>query len=461
MSSVRFVKVLVAVLIVGLLQFACAKKEENARRGGRSRPASGMFESGAIPVKVDTVKIEPISTYILTNTTLEAQRRVEVIARVSGIARKILAEEGDVVRRNQTLVKLDDAELRLIYEQAKASLENARRAFERTKEMFEKNLISKEAYDDAEFKYETAKSQYKTAKLQLEYATIRAPVNGIITSRMVEIGDYVTINRAVYAMADYDTLLARIHVPEREIAKIRPGQVARIRLEAFPEREFTGRVMMISPVVDPASGTIKVTVKIVRKKTPLLPGMFCSVYIVTETHDQAMIIPKKALLLESETDRVFVYDNGVARLRDIKTGFSDGDRLEVLEGLQPGELVITVGQEGLRDGSKVRVIGSEARVAAVRPPASGEQKPAEAQNKSPQAGAAKQGQNMRGRGEHEITPEQLARIEKRMLRIPFVRQEYEKRVQADPEFKNNLEKKAAFFREMRQRLMEMRGRQGR
>jgi len=449
-------RVLWFLLLISGWLIACGDSDgdQEQQRGRGMRPAGGMFQTAAIPVQVDTVKIEPISSYILTNATLEAQRQVDVIARVSGIVQRFYVEEGDVVRKGQILVKLDDSELRLEMERARAQMENARSVYERSKEMFEKNLISKEQYDNARYQYETARAQYESAKLQLEYATIRAPVSGVITSRMVEIGDYVTANRVLYTMADYDTLLARIYVPEKDIVKIRPGQRARIQVEAYPDREFTGRVKMISPVVDPASGTVKVTVEIVRRNQPLLPGMFATVYIVTETHPRAMVIPKKALILESETDRVFVYENGVARLRDIKTGFTDGERLEVLEGLEPGELVITVGQEGLRDGSAVRIAGAtELRVAAGETAKTGQparKRPGE------QAGRSGKMENRSPGGTEGMSPEILARIEKRMLQNPDIRREFEKRAKEDPDFRNNPKKKMAFFREMRQKF----GRQG-
>ena len=448
MSKARLI---LATLAVGLVaSFGACGGGDSSSSGRASRSGArmaGMFQRGAIPVKADTVKVGPISAYILTNTTLEAQRQVDIVARVNGIVKSIRAEEGDEVRRNQVLARLDETELRLNLQRAKAQLENNRRLFERAKEMFAKNLISKEEYDNAQFQYETSKSQYESARVQLEYATIRAPVDGIITARNVEVGDYVTVNRVVYSMADYDTLFARIHIPEKDIVKIHPGQEAKIRVEAFPGRAFRGRVKIISPVVDPTSGTVKVTVEIVRGRSPLLPGMFASVYIVTETHPNAVIIPKKALILESETDRVFVYDNGVARLRDIKVGLSEGDKLEVLEGLKPGELVITVGQEGLRDGAAVRLLGETETEVASKP-----QGKEEAKQAAPFAAERAPGAGVRGRRGFRFTPEQFARFEQRMLQIPEVKKAFEERAKADPDFRNNMQKKLAFFREMRRKM---------
>ena len=159
-------------------------------------------------------------------------------------------------------------------------------------------------------------------------------------------------------MVDYDLLLARIYIPEKEIGKIKPGQKAKIEVEAFPNKSFAGIVKMINPVIDPTSGTVKVTIEIQKADTGLLPGMFASVYVLTDLHENAITIPKKALILESEIDRIYIFDNGEARLRDVSVGFSDGGRIEILAGVKSGETVITVGQEGLRDGAKVRILNA-------------------------------------------------------------------------------------------------------
>ncbi len=350
-------RILFYLTIVFILN-GCGSDQED---GTSARPGGGGMDrktaSGSIPVKVDTVKVESISMYILTNTTLEAQREVDIIARVSGIVEKFNYEEGASVKKGDIIVELDDREMRLATKQAKAKLDNTQRLFDRSQDMFTKNLISKEMFDEAIFQRETARSQYDNVLLQLEYASIRAPIKGVITKRILEIGDYITTNQIVYTMADYDLLLARIFVPEKEIGKIKPGQKAKIEVEAFPNKSFEGIVKMINPVIDPSSGTVKVTIEIERANTGLLPGMFTSVYVLTDLHEDAIVVPKKSLILESEIDRLFVYENGQAFLRDVKVGFTDGSRIEILEGVYSDEMVITVGQEGLRDGARVRIIG--------------------------------------------------------------------------------------------------------
>jgi len=452
---------------LALLFLRCGKGEEKSSGRNPAGSPGGLWTGGAIPVKVARVRREPISTYILTHTTLEAQRQVDVIARVSGLVEWLGVEEGDKVQEGQVLAKLDDQELVLELERTQAQVENYRRLYERARDMYQKDLISRESFENTKYQYETAKAQYESARLRVEYARIRSPIMGILTRRFIELGGQVTINQKVFTVADYDTLFARIYVPEKEIKKVSIGQKARITVEAFPDQSFWGRVKMISPVVDPASGTVKVTIEIPKRQTELLPGMFASVYIITETHPQALVIPKRALLLESETDRVFVCQEGVARQREVKLGFSDQDRVEVLKGLEEGEQVVIIGQEGLREGARVAIVAEEAvsttpvAVESPQRPATpgdiqapaypGSRQPEEKPSRPPESSL----QASRGpQFPPGLDPERFKRFEQMMLRHPEIRKEYEKRLQEDPDFATNVAKKIQFFREMRRKFFK-------
>ncbi len=452
----------------------CGGGEQSQGQFDRRRGSFAGSQTGSLPVIVDTVKSETISTFILTNTTLEAQRTVNVIARVSGIVRDYYFEEGAVVKKGDLLVKLDDRELKLNMELAKSRAENTLRLFNRSKEMFEKSLVSKETYDDAKFQYETLESQFQSAKLQWEYTSIVAPINGVITTRSLELGDYITTNRIVCSIADYDLLLARIFIPEREISNIRLNQFAKITVEALTDQEFSGEVQMINPVVDPNSGTVKVTVKIARKSSGLLPGMFASVYLLTDTHNNAITIPKKSLVLESETDRVFVFENGSAVMRDVKTGFTEGERIEIIEGVQPGEWVISVGHEGLRDGSSVRLVGTPTSTQVAMSDNgtdTGRTNPDGNSDRTRHRGGEENGQREGGqrqqqgmreggrrgnRGGSQLTPEMLERFKERLLANSKIKEEYDKKIKDDPDFVNDTEKQIEFFREMAQKYSQRR-----
>ena len=356
-------------VLLFLALFACGEEEAQQAEGGRAGRGGrgGRGGGAAAPVKVETVQRGDISAYILKNTTLEAERWVDVRARRAGQVIALLKEEGDPVRAGTIMARLDADAAQISVAQREVAHLEAKQRYEREDALFQRNLGSKQSYENAKTQFESSKAQLEQAKLDLSYTAIRSPIEGIMTLRNIEVGNMVTNNQVVASVAKFDPLLARIQVTEKDFGKITVGQTARITVEAAPEREFTGTVKMISPVVDPESGTVKVTVEIPRTDASLLrPGMFASVYIITETRRNTLVIPKKALVLEGEGNQVFTFETdpesgrGQAQRKRIEIGFTDSDRLEILSGLSQGEQVITVGQEGLRPGSPVRLVGEAA-----------------------------------------------------------------------------------------------------
>ncbi len=444
-----------------LLSVGCGG-EESGTKG--SRTSSGMRggskrSTAAIPVQVARVKRGDISRFLLHTTTIEAEKTVEVVAKVSGQVSRLPVEEGMRVKRGTLLAQLDEAELKLELIQAKASMETDKAAYERAKSMFEKNLIAHEAFDATRLKYENSKAQYEAARLRVEYTAVRSPIDGIITARNIELGQRVGVNQVLFVVADFDPLRARIYVPEKDITEIYVGQKAIIRADALPDKEFTATVRMISPIVDPANGTVKVTLDVPSSKGLLKPGMFVSVYITTATHENTLLIPKKALLIESESDQVYVYDQGKARKAVLETGFSSGDMIEVLSGLEEGDLVVTIGQEGLRPGLPIRISGGDA------PAMTQEGKPGKsdetvAGNGKKQAsdrgkkGGEKMAMKSPAPAEKEAVDEAVVqKLEEWFMKNQRMRQRYEEALEQDPAMADDPARKLAYFRESMDRMM--------
>lgn len=446
---------LAGLVLAASLAFAgCGKDDAGGGHGGQGgRSMFGNADaqgSAAIPVQVAPVKRGDISQFLLHTTTIEAERQVDIVAKVAGQVVKLPAEEGDKVKKGDVLAQLDEAELQIEYLQTKVRMETDKATYERAKNMLEKKLIAEENYETARLQYESSKATAEAARLKLEYTSIRSPIDGVVTIRYIELGQRVTVNQALFQVADFDPLRAKIHVPEKDMGQIFAGQRAKITVESEPGLEFPGVVRMISPVVDPASGTAKVTIDIDDKQGKLKPGMFATIFINTETHKNTLIIPKKALILESEEDQVYVHENGLAQKAKLELGFTSGENVEVLSGLNEGELVVTVGQEGLRTGLPIRIPGQEQAVTR-----SSQDTTAEA------APAAKRFGQMRESGRRRSADgapdlERLKRMEERLLQVPAVREAYEKRLKEDPGMKDDPEKKMAFFREMFQKMREMR-----
>jgi membrane fusion protein (multidrug efflux system) len=242
---------------------------------------------------------------------------------------------------------------------AQVTLETDKSVYERSKDMLDRAFIATEDFEAARLQYESAKAAHEAARLQLDYTSIRAPFDGVVVVRNIELGQRVNVNEPLFAIGDFTPLRAKTYVPEKDIGRIFVGMKARIVVEAQPGEDFSGTVKRISPVVDPDSGTSKVTIDIDDDRRKLKPGMFASVFITTETHENTLIIPKKALLLESDMDQIYIYQDGKAHKVHLKLGFTSGENAEVLSGIKEGDLVVTAGQDGLREGLPIRIPGME------------------------------------------------------------------------------------------------------
>ena len=443
---------------------ACGGGEEEAedaaqnQRGGR--PGMGaMARTGAsIPVEVKAVGRGNIAATLLTYTSLEAERHVDVVSRTQGLVKTILVEEGDRVTEGQPLAQLDTDALELTLREREVNMNSLESNYKRSQELLEQELLSSQEFEQTKFQYEAAAAQYESAKLQLAYATIRSPFSGIVTERLVEVGNLVNANDVVFRTADLDPLLARIYVPEKDIGQVRPGQSVRINVEGS-DQTHTGRVALISPIVDPESGTVKVTVEIRDRMGSLRPGMFTTVNLVIAIQENVLQVEKKALVAEAEGSYAFLFQDGTAEKRLLEIGIAEGDFVEVLSGLSDGDSIITVGQEGLRNGAPVRIAGQ-------MPPAAegmgggpagmggGEGDASQAPDARP---ANEDGGRSGGMGGGRMMAMDLDQMKERMFQNPEIKAAYDKQVEEDPGFAEDEERQRAFLIQQMRQMRAQRG----
>lgn len=329
--------------------------------GGNSN-SSNAGEEGeetAIPVEVASVATGDISAYFTGTATLEAEEETDVVAKVGGVVKKIFVEEGDRVEAGQVLARLDGEKLAVQVEQAKANLMKLESEFRRSEELFDKGLISDEEFQRKKYEYEFQKEAYNLARLDLEYTSIRAPIDGVIAERMIKVGNMVLLNEATFRITGLDPLLAMLYVPEQHVNKLRVDQKTSLTVDAMQDETFTGYIERISPVIDPTTGTIKATIAVQDSTGRLKPGMFARISITYDIHANTMLVPKDAIITEDRESTVFVIRDSVAHKRTVKTGYVNANRIEILAGLEPGEIVVTTGKGSLRDSARVELVSSE------------------------------------------------------------------------------------------------------
>jgi membrane fusion protein (multidrug efflux system) len=349
MESMPMKKLLLILLAGALaLQVGCG-------RGGGGN-GNGDQEEVMVPVEIGLVTIGDIGSYFTGTATLEAEDETEVVAKVGGVVKALFIEEGDYVTAGQVLAKLDDEKISVQMEQATANLRKLENEFQRSQELYDENLISLQEFQRVKYEYEHQKATYDLARLDLEYTSIRAPISGVVAERLIKVGNMVLPNQAVFQVTDLDPLLAVLHVPERQIGKLRVGHVAALKVDALDNAEFSGRVERISPVVDPGTGTVKVTIEARDEMRRLKPGMFARVHIVHDVHENAVLVPRDAVIEEDNESSVFVVRDSIAVRQIVETGFVNSVHIEVTSGLGDGDTVVTTGKGSLKDSTRVEVV---------------------------------------------------------------------------------------------------------
>lgn len=365
---------LMAMLIAAAFALAACDQAN-----GDSAGKDAKDEVPAVPVEVAATRRAEMAAIYTGTAPIESERKAGVVAKVQGEIRQILVDEGQHVRQGQLLVRLDGDQMRLQVALAEATMRKLERDYARNTELQAKGLISAVSIDNLKYELEAAKASWELTRLQLSYTDIRSPIAGTVTIRAerVKIGNTVmpaggviaTSDSALFVVEDLDSLILRINVPERELAKLSVDQVAELSFDAVPGRVFAGKVDLISPYVDPATATFGVRVRVTDTGGLLRPGMFARVALVYERKLDALQIPRTALLDGDGPPKVFVVKDGKAAERPVQLGLTNGAYVEIVTGLKDGEQVVVVGQAAVKPGATVRIVNTPARPAARMQPA--------------------------------------------------------------------------------------------
>ncbi|MGD8395443.1 MAG: efflux RND transporter periplasmic adaptor subunit [Candidatus Eiseniibacteriota bacterium] len=326
-----------------------------AAQSSRGRP-----EQPPAPVAIATATSGDIASHYAATASLAAEREAEILARVEGVAGAVACEEGDTVRQGQELLSIDNDAYRLRLAQAEAQTANLAARYERVQGMLAKDLVAEEEAEQVKADLRAARAAEDLARLDVTYTRVTAPFAGVVVRRLVDSGQNVTIGQPLFVIADLDPLLARVHVPAREFRQLRTDQPVELWLDSTGRR-LTGHVTLVSPVIDPQSGTIKVTIEVPGAPPDTRPGDFAEVRIVTERRTGTTLVPKIAVVTDRGDQVVFVAADSTAERRVVEIGFQDADHAEILSGVAPGEPVVVKGQRSLKHGAAIRILEVDGR----------------------------------------------------------------------------------------------------
>ena len=397
-NSVSQLSRLVSTAALGVSLAACSRTPtaQASKREGDPKPVSvAVVHQASVPRAVDVVG------------TLAAVDQVTVSSEADGKVEKINADLGDRVRAGQVLIQLDDEKQRYAYEQqqaalartlaqygapdpehlpaieetpdakrTKADLAQAEQSYERAAELFKRTLIPQQALDDAKTAVETKKATYdaslhnarnlrasiqasqatmKLAARQLRDAEIRAPFDGYVERRLVNLGELVKAQMPVIAVVRVDPLKVIAEIPEKMAPWISDGRPVELRVDAYRDRTFSGKVTRISPAVNPATRAFPFEAIVPNADAVLKPGTFARVHVESGKVDEVLTLPYAAMQYRYGVNRVFVVQGDRLAVRELEVGERLGDRIEVTRGVKAGERVAITDVESLADGALVAV----------------------------------------------------------------------------------------------------------
>ncbi|MGH9379476.1 MAG: efflux RND transporter periplasmic adaptor subunit [Thermoanaerobaculia bacterium] len=352
------------VLAAGLVVFALSMGADGASGAGEQEAEAaedgeakdGEDEKAPVPVEVVSLERGEVSSYISATANLVAERDVTVVSEAEGRVTALNVEEGDHVGAGDVLAVLDSEDEQIATRKAEVLRDKARVAYERAADLLQQQLVSQQEHDQLQADLEVAEQELIDARLRLRRTSFRAPFSGRVTSRRIQVGQHIRPGDQLFQITDFDPLIAVIHLPETDVLALTPGREVRLALNADPRVRFAGRIRQISPVVDTATGTVKLTIEAQEPPEGVRPGGFVAVNIVRESRPRSLLLPKRAVVRELQASHVFVAQKDVAKRRRVELGIEEGEWVEALSGVKAGERVVVAGQGGLKEGAAIRIL---------------------------------------------------------------------------------------------------------
>ena len=323
------------------------------------------------PVPVQIVKLEhrTLPRKVEAVGRIAPNRQLTITSQAPGIIAKHAANQGDLVRRGQLLVQIDPTDYELANEEAQANLTavraqvySAARAFERSKTLLPRKVISQDNYEKAEAAYKAAVAQearalvgIKIAEERLKKTEIYTPFSGVISMRYIETGQMVGVGAPLMNLVDLNQVRVKINLTEQDYIRIKRGDRAEVRVEAYPSLIFTGRIDRIAVSSDPRTNTFAVEALLDNPDLVLKSGFLARVSLTTRPLTDVILIPQSAILYRENGADVYVIEDRKAAKKSVILGVTIGDSIQVIDGLNPGDNLVVKGQNYLKTGARVLV----------------------------------------------------------------------------------------------------------
>ena len=342
-----------ALALVGCSDENASVEKADPKPAAKAAPK----KPGGLPVKAAPVIVGEVVNDVSAVGTLIANESVMVRTEINGRLSGINFEEGQSVSKGHRLVTLEDGEHQAQLAAVSAELRTAKQKFLRSKELYEQKFISKEALDLQAGSVDRLAALVDDASARLMKTVVTAPFSGILGLRKVSPGAYLRAGDDIAVLENVDSVKVDFRIPEVYLAKVRVGQVINVAVDAFPDANFVGKVYATESGVDQETRTALLRGRIKNESGKLRPGMFARVSLVMSKKENALSIPEQALWPQGTDNFVYKVVDGTVSLVKVVLGQRTPGYVEIVEGVSPGDVVVTEGQIKIRDGAPVTVIG--------------------------------------------------------------------------------------------------------
>lgn len=388
---------IIAVLILGLA--ACGDGGDHRGKGGKHGKKKDQVVDRRVLVDAQPAALGSVPQHLVTTGSLESEAQADITPEASGVVTRIAVEEGDAVQKGQLLAVLANPTLEAAADRARVELGKQRRNAEQAERLHDKGAISESELLETREALQAARASWREATRSRDFAHLTSPIDGTVSVRDVRIGELASGAKRAFQVVDLDRLRVIANLPEKDLRRVHVGQSVLLQGAYDPEARSTGRIHRISPVVDPSSGTVRVTVAVDAGSRDLRPGQFVKVRVEVDRHDGVLTIPRSAVIWRDGTpiafrvvdmpeeekdkgksthaeepnffEKLFSDDKdkdkdfdpwaGIPRRQvdsvRLTLGFTDPDLAEVKEGISEGDAIVIIGADHLHHESRVKLPG--------------------------------------------------------------------------------------------------------
>ncbi len=348
----RIITITIVLLIFGALAYPKVKPlfSSPSESGGQS----SSQQNRVMQVEAVELDYETIEDRIFSSGTVQANELVELTAEASGIITGIYFDEGREVSRGDLLVKINDSELQAQKQRAEYRLNLSEQREERQRRLLERGGISQDDYDATLNEVNVFRAEVRLIDAQIEKTEVRAPFSGLIGLKYVSVGSYITSTTRIASLQEVNPVKIDFSIPERYIPRVQIGDLINFNVQGV-DSTFTGEVYAIEPRVDPETRTLQIRALSENRGQVLYPGAFANIVLILDQIDDALMLPTIAIVPELNAQKVFVVRDGKVEESRIRTGIRTSEKVQVIDGVSHGDIILTTGLLQVRPGMEVEI----------------------------------------------------------------------------------------------------------